>query len=121
MFNLLGPINAAGHFAPFDALSTSGHSSGHHILDKRTIRLLNRLDALMLVLKTCKGDTCANPYGKLLPPRLRHTRPGFLRLLDADLDGYFSQLPKVSFKACGLGYHRAQEQPEWDDAWSPRD
>jgi hypothetical protein len=74
----------------------------------------------MLVLKTCTGETCANPYGKLLPSSLAHKAPGFADLLHQDLDGYFTELPKVSFKACGLGYHRALEQPEWDDKWVPQ-
>jgi hypothetical protein len=73
----------------------------------------------MLVLKTCSGETCANPYSKLLPSSLTRKAPGFADLLHQDLDGYFAQLPKVSYKACGLGYHRALEQPEWDDAWVP--
>lgn len=73
----------------------------------------------MLVLKTCAGNTCANPYSKLLPRSSERKAPGFADLLHQDLDGYFARLPKVSFKACGLGYHRALEQPEWDDAWVP--
>lgn len=117
MSNLLAPLNAAGRFAPFDTPSPAGD----RILDNQTIHLINRLDALMLVLKTCAGATCADPYSRLLPPRLQHAHPGFPQLLNSDLDNYFSRLPKVSFKACGLGYHRAQEQPEWDDAWSPQD
>lgn len=75
----------------------------------------------MLVLKTCTGDACADPYSKLLPHDLkRHGPPGFADLLHRDLDEYFAQLPKVSFKACGLGYHRALEQPEWNEALAPR-
>lgn len=116
MNNLLAPLNTLGRLAPFDTLS----KAGNRLLDDPTVHLLHRLDALMLVLKTCKGATCADPYSKLLPPHPNHKLSGFTQLLRPDLDNYFSRLPKVSFKACGLGYHRALEQPEWDDAWSPR-
>ena len=89
-------------------------------LKKTTIRLLDRLDALMLVLKTCTGDACVDPYSKLLPSHSRRlANPGFADLLDPALDEYFAQLPKVAFKACDLGYHRALEQPEWEQTSAP--
>lgn len=110
--NLLAPLNSLGAFALF-------HSELDElmILNKATIRLLHRLDALMLVFKTCIGEACADPYSKLLPHRSQRLgTSGFADLLDPDLDEYFARLPKVSFKACDLGYHRALKQPEWEDA-----
>ena len=112
LHNLLAPLNSLGAFAPFNS-----KLDGHMILNKTAIRLLHRLDALMLVLKTCIGKACADPYSELLSHRSQRLgTSGFADLLDPDLDEYFARLPKVSFKACDLGYHRALEQPEWEDA-----
>lgn len=75
----------------------------------------------MLVLKTCKGSTCADPYSELVrSSRENHSPyvPGFQHLLDPNFDDYFTRLPKVHFKECALGYHRALEQPEWDQTWA---
>ncbi|KAJ9125075.1 hypothetical protein QFC22_000028 [Naganishia vaughanmartiniae] len=115
--NLLAPLNPVGRFAPFDSLG----GEDKPLVDAESQRLLHRLDALMLVLKTCKGSTCTDPYGELVP--LSHPRPpthisGFEQLLDSKLDDYFAGLPKVHFKECALGYHRALEQPEWDPRWA---
>ncbi|KAJ9127743.1 hypothetical protein QFC24_000026 [Naganishia onofrii] len=115
--NLLTPLNSVGRFAPFDSLD----GKDQPLVDLEIQRLLHRLDALMLVLKTCKGSTCADPYSELVrSSRENHSPyvPGFQHLLDPNFDDYFTRLPKVHFKECALGYHRALEQPEWHQTWA---
>lgn len=105
--NLLAPLNAVGAFAPFDAAEGK--------LDAETQRLLHRLDALTLVLKTCKGESCVHPYGAMFPDGKIST---LNQAMHKKYDEYFKQLPKVHFDHCALGYQSRLEKPEWEDAWA---
>ncbi|GAA6050414.1 hypothetical protein JCM3770_004026 [Rhodotorula araucariae] len=84
-----------------------------------TARLHTRLDALLLVLKSCSGDSCRNPWGVIF-------RDGKVRSLKAALDeqydAYFEDLPRVRYSECRLGFHSKLEAPFWTDdlAYSPR-
>ncbi|KAK4688406.1 hypothetical protein P7C73_g1707, partial [Tremellales sp. Uapishka_1] len=113
--NILAPLNELGSFTPFDQTSPSGQS----VLPVHLQKLLNRLDGLVLVLKTCVGGGCTNPYGQLFPSiasaggaisRLGHA-------LDRRFDDYFARLPKVQFHHCALGYQSRLEKPEWRTEW----
>lgn len=94
------------------------------------VNLQHRLDALLLVLKTCVGDVCRNPWKSVFPD-------GSVSSLKAALaksfDGYFADLPKVKYSVsprsntdrflladllclmqyCDIGYHRRLEAPFW--------
>ncbi|GMK57933.1 hypothetical protein CspeluHIS016_0407670 [Cutaneotrichosporon spelunceum] len=104
--NLLAPLNALGKFAAFDADA---------VLGTEMQRVLHRLDALTLVLKTCVGKSCVEPYSALFPRGQVHTLREAMR---GKYDGFFANLPKVHFDHCMLGYQSRLEQPEWDDAWA---
>jgi N-acetylglucosamine-6-sulfatase len=69
---------------------------------------VNRLDALMLVLKTCKAETCRNPWGVLHPA-------GDVRsladALDATFDTFYQRENKVHFDECLGGYLLDNEYP----------
>ena len=70
--------------------------------------LQNRLDALALVLKTCKASTCQIPWLALHPGGRVHT---IKDALSPDFDQFYSNQPKVSFADCPAGYFLDQEQP----------
>lgn len=61
-----------------------------------------RLDALLLVLKSCKGDSCRRPWAAL------HPNGGVESLADAmkeEYNGFYEEEQvKVSFERCELGY-----------------
>ncbi|KLT43770.1 putative arylsulfatase precursor [Cutaneotrichosporon oleaginosum] len=99
--NLLAGLNARGPFADFA------------LLGAESAALLARLDALLLVLKTCVGDTCRRPWSALLP-RAQTLQDA----LAAQYDAYFAALPRVRYAGCALGYRAEMEQPEWDGAWA---
>lgn len=64
---------------------------------------MSRLDALLLVLKSCEGEVCRNPWLAFTDDITGKHLPQFDTLelsLDPHLDEYFSQLPKVQFSAC---------------------
>ena len=70
-------------------------------LDRPLQAVLNRLDALMMVLKSCKGDACTTPWTVL------HENGNVTSLKDAvnsQYDDFYSKQPKVSFSECKDGY-----------------
>ncbi|KLT43955.1 putative arylsulfatase precursor [Cutaneotrichosporon oleaginosum] len=103
--NLLAGLNDVGPFAAFDA--------GDVPEDRQ--RLLHRLDALTLVLKTCKGESCVEPYGALFPQGRVST---LQQAMNRKYDEFFAALPKVHFDHCMLGFQNRLELPEWDNAWA---
>jgi N-acetylglucosamine-6-sulfatase len=108
--NLLAPLNAIGLFASFDATATSVAGSTEPVLSKHLQSLLNRLDGLLLVLKTCIGDACREPYRELFPSGKVYR---LSQALEPRFDAYFAGLPKVRFSECALGYQARLEKPEW--------
>ncbi|KAM3419737.1 Arylsulfatase [Cercospora zeina] len=76
-----------------------------------------RLDAVLLVLKSCKARSCHKPWESLHPD-------GGVRTLKDALDSRFDQFyiaqPKVSFSSCPLGHIISEEGPQtvnvWEDA-----
>lgn len=68
-----------------------------------------RLDALLLVLKGCKGAECTDPW-KVLHPA------GNVRTLEAALhprfDAFYNTQPSISFAACEPGYLPQFEGPQ---------
>ncbi|KAK4047632.1 hypothetical protein OIV83_005290 [Microbotryomycetes sp. JL201] len=73
-------------------------------------RLVSRLDALLLVLKTCKGDVCRYPWAHIFP---EGKVQGLKDAMKPKYDKYFNALPKVDFSKCTPGYLRNFEPPFW--------
>lgn len=72
-------------------------------------RLLPRLDALELVLKTCKAETCRNPWAVLHPEGNVNS---LLDALNSEYDDFYEvQQNKVHFDACLAGYLLSNELP----------
>ena len=72
--------------------------------------LSTRLDALLYVLKSCKGDACRSPWRFILPDK---EIKNLLEALSPQYDDLFGQIPKVSFSACEGGYVIAAEGAQW--------
>jgi N-acetylglucosamine-6-sulfatase len=74
--------------------------------------LLNRLDALLLVQKSCAGDDCRQPWEAL------HTAGDVQSLKDAlatQYDDFYINLPKVAWDQCDRGYIKEMEGIMWDE------
>jgi arylsulfatase len=72
-------------------------------------RLETRLDALLMVLKSCKGKQCIHPWNTL------HPQGNVKNLGDAlndKFDQFYANQPKISFTACADGYILALEGPQ---------
>ncbi|KAG4280419.1 arylsulfatase [Fusarium proliferatum] len=71
--------------------------------------VLNRLDALMLVLKSCKGNTCIEPW------KILHPEGGVASLKDAlqaKFNAFYKEQVKVRFDRCEYGYLIDAEGPQ---------
>ncbi|KAF3765633.1 hypothetical protein M406DRAFT_88476 [Cryphonectria parasitica EP155] len=71
--------------------------------------VIDRLDSLMMVLKSCKGNTCIEPW------RVLHPQGDVESLSDAlqvRFDAFYKEQAKVSFDRCELGYIIDAEGPQ---------
>lgn len=70
----------------------------------------SRLDALLLVLKSCQGSSCVNPWLVLHPQGNVHN---LTEALNPQYDNFYEQQqPKVSFSACENYYYIDIEGPQ---------
>lgn len=73
--------------------------------------LLPRLDALLMVLKTCKGSDCVQPWKVLHPTG---DVDSLHDALDGKFDDFYAQQESVEFTRCEKGYILESELPERD-------
>ncbi|KAJ5808977.1 hypothetical protein N7474_010246 [Penicillium riverlandense] len=89
--------------------NSRANSMEPRILGRRLSEAINRLDALLLVLKSCKGISCIEPWNVLQPDdSVRTLRDA----LDVEYDSFYSQQPTVSFDWCDAGYVIEAEGPQ---------
>lgn len=83
-------------------------SNGTQTLYGRPLaQVVNRLDALLFVLKTCKQDACRRPWKQLQPTaRVHSLEQALAAQYDAFYDGFKD---KVTFSECALGYLASAE------------
>ncbi|KAL3494141.1 Six-hairpin glycosidase-like protein [Aspergillus germanicus] len=84
----------------------------HNIYSSAPQTLLSRLDALLLVLKSCAGATCIKPWAELHPDGSVESLGD---ALSPEYDSFYESLPKVSYSVCEDGYIVAAEGPQWGD------
>lgn len=88
-----------------DETAASAYSLGGRTFDQ----IVDRLDALMMVLKSCKAKSCQKPWKAL------HPGGDISTLKDAlhhAFDTFYRSQPKVSFTSCELGYMLEAEGPQ---------
>ena len=88
------------------------HAGEDHIAGYKIKRLLPRIDALLLVLKSCKGAECAHPWKQLHRNGKVHN---LKQAMHHTYDSYYQGLPKVHFRKCHkngeINLH--DEGPQW--------
>jgi N-acetylglucosamine-6-sulfatase len=73
-------------------------------------KVLPRLDALLMVTKSCQGRTCVEPWSVIHPDGDVKT---LADALDPQFDGFYASVAeRVSFDRCELGYIREIEGPQ---------
>ncbi|GKT61402.1 hypothetical protein ColTof4_01483 [Colletotrichum tofieldiae] len=78
-------------------------------------RLVERLDSLMMVMKSCKGVTCRQPWDVLHPPKTVKDGDRVRSLDDAlhpRFDAFYAAQARVSFSRCEPGYIPSSEGPQ---------
>lgn len=71
--------------------------------------VVHRLDALLMVLKSCKGDSCRQPWRTIHPFGNVYS---LIDALDKKYDTFYKHQPKVAFSSCELGYFLGAEGPQ---------
>ncbi|KAG0164068.1 hypothetical protein DFQ30_010563 [Apophysomyces sp. BC1015] len=74
----------------------------NNLYSEAAVQLLNRLDALLAVLKTCRAETCRDPW-RVLHPTDASVKT-LADALDEKHDLYYEGLEKVAFSEC-LNYY----------------
>ncbi|EXJ71432.1 uncharacterized protein A1O5_05240 [Cladophialophora psammophila CBS 110553] len=79
------------------------------ILGRALNKFVARVDALLLVLKSCRGIECTDPWLQLHPQgNVRNLRDA----LSAQYDQFYAAQPKIMFSACKEGYLIEFEGPQ---------
>ncbi|OAL37280.1 hypothetical protein AYO20_03456 [Fonsecaea nubica] len=78
-------------------------------LDRPLSQVQPRLDALLMVLKACKGIECTHPW-KILHPE--GSVNNLVDALNTEYDTFYAGQPKVGFEKCSLGYLIQSEGPQ---------
>ena len=79
------------------------------ILGLPVSKVIARLDALVMVLKSCKGSVCIKPWAELHPQgNIRTLREA----LSAQYDDFYTAQVKVEYNWCAAGYILEAEGPQ---------
>lgn len=70
---------------------------------------INRLDALLVVLKSCRAETCRDPW-RILHPNNKNVKT-LKDALHKKYDAHYSQFRKIQFEECLNFYAAANESP----------
>lgn len=96
--------------------------------DTETLRLINRLNALLLVTKSCSDGTCRNPWSVLQPVSessnatvdtggdgrvgvMNGTITNLHEAMNHQFDAFFASFPKVAFAECMTYQYAPNEVP----------
>lgn len=97
--------NLLSNFTDASDMSKLKGSLLNHPLSK----VVPRLDALQLVLKSCKGNSCTDPWQTLHPQGNVHSLPD---ALNPRYNDFYNSQPKVRFSECKQGYLIEAEGPQ---------
>ncbi|OQE40896.1 hypothetical protein PENCOP_c005G05554 [Penicillium coprophilum] len=89
--------------------SSEVNANEPQILGRSLTQAINRLDAILLVLKSCQGVTCIRPWDVLQPVDPVSTLQDALH---EEYDGFYGAQPRVSFDWCDAGYIVEAEGPQ---------
>ncbi|KAJ5772752.1 Alkaline phosphatase-like alpha/beta/alpha [Penicillium paradoxum] len=79
------------------------------ILGRSLAQIISRLDALLMVLKSCQGVTCIQPWDVLQPV---DDVSSLQDALHEEYDNFYGAQPQVSFDWCDAGYIIDAEGPQ---------
>ncbi|KAF9899686.1 hypothetical protein BX616_002894 [Lobosporangium transversale] len=116
-YNLLYTVWCTGEREYYDLVKDPFQVK--NIYEETPFNVLDRLDALLNVLRTCKGPTCRDPWSvihsehldnKAFSNKKSHKRVRSLKdALAKKYDAFYASLPKFTFKSCMQYYLPANE------------
>ncbi|KAH7411555.1 arylsulfatase [Phaeosphaeria sp. MPI-PUGE-AT-0046c] len=76
-------------------------------------RLLTRLNAILMVTKSCTDNSCRDPWSALQPPNCPSSTPvtSLTAAMDYEYDAFYANIPKIQFGKCMQYQDEANEQP----------
>lgn len=86
----------------------------YDLLGRPFKHVMARLDALLMVTKSCKGWECREPW------RVLHPDGSIATLADAlhkSFDAFYEDQPRVSFSSCVKGHVVSEEGPQHVNFW----
>jgi N-acetylglucosamine-6-sulfatase len=90
--------------------TTASSEPAYKILGIPVSKVIPRLDALLMVTKSCKGHTCVDPWSIIHPAGNVKTLSG---ALNKRFDHFYASVSAtVSFEKCELGYILESEGPQ---------
>ncbi|EKG14784.1 Sulfatase [Macrophomina phaseolina MS6] len=89
-------------------LSPALQSQNITLLSRALPNVVHRLDSLLMVLKSCAGTSCTQPWKVLHPAGDVNT---LVDALNKKYDGFYASQKRVFFDECAPGYIRAVEGP----------
>lgn len=88
--------------------------SAFEIAGRSLTQIIPRLDALMMVLKTCKDKVCVHPWRTLHPDGKVND---LKEALDQKYDSFYEEQPKMSFSSCLDAYYLENENQAAVKSW----
>ena len=77
-------------------------------------QVIQRLDALLLLLKDCRGRQCTHPWDSYFPSGQVKS---LAQALDAKYDEFFTKaVADVALEECTKGYIPEMEGPAWNNS-----
>ncbi|PVI05728.1 arylsulfatase [Periconia macrospinosa] len=73
--------------------------------------LINRLNALLMVTKSCTKSVCRDPWSALQPPSAVKRIASLTDAMAPDYDDFYANIPKVHFERCMMYQDEANEMP----------
>lgn len=74
-------------------------------------RLMDRLNAILLVTKSCAENVCRQPWALLQPGHRKDEILSLKQAMDPKYDSFFAKFPRVAFKECLQIQDIENEQP----------
>jgi N-acetylglucosamine-6-sulfatase len=96
-------------FQTLNLFSSPAAAAEHSIASRPLEQVETRLNALIMVLKSCRDETCTSPWSVL------HPEGGVETLRDAlgrEYDAFYAKQPKMWFRGCPKGFLADWESQE---------
>ncbi|OTA97132.1 hypothetical protein M434DRAFT_19302 [Hypoxylon sp. CO27-5] len=78
---------------------------------QESTRLMDRLNAILLIMKSCAENVCRHPWALLQPGSRKEEIVSLKQAMNPEYDSFFAKFPRVAFKECLQIQDIENEQP----------